>query len=767
MTAKRNRHKQSVQPKVIEIATRKYLAIAIVITFLLSVILTVIQIVSLSGYTSHLADTGARQLEQRLELALQNIQSNASMLRVSRETAKLSQTVSFTEEALRSINYMETLNTIKLTDDALYDIWVLNEDRGVVYTASRTRYSADVPAIRNIVEETAQEAWDEGFAIAQVDGYPGQEISRSCLIYRQRLDVSDVGFHGAVYLLLDCKKLYASLLEHNDSLEELMVLTHDGRTVCSQPMNSQPVGARVEAAIDFLASPTETYQHWVDGGKICSAYRGRHFLYVVWVSGDIVIMTVVQQALYALIVLAVFIMVIVISFRMIARQMNRPIAELQATLERQLQEQSIPTDTAREATNVLTQVSEQWHASDGQETIQQMDLQLYEAVTSNKLTESMLVHLASFDHYVFLLCDIDEPHQHIVEARKLSPFLDYLLRYSLRGILGEGESSYTVRINEWSIAAAVSFQNSPSEQARQALMDKSSALMQAFTTCTLSFSCSSVFSGREHVAEALNEAKRAIRWKLVRGVGCTILYTPGMGVSRSFTFPQAKIQSIVSSIDRGENAIHERLRELLAKLLESDAGMDDLEFAVSQLLGVLIQTAFRKGVQFNALFDEPEHSPFRYLSSFDTLEHMLTWLEGKFVQLSRQLAKAHKGGSGYTNKFIRYIGDHYAESLTPEDVASALGISYSYLRKIISTEMGTTFSAYLLGIRLEKMKELLVNTTISQRDIAEQVGIGSEQTMYRLFKQYMGCSPGEYRKHPSADSTIAAETADEYHESEE
>ena len=56
--------------------------------------------------------------------------------------------------------------------------------------------------------------------------------------------------------------------------------------------------------------------------------------------------------------------------------------------------------------------------------------------------------------------------------------------------------------------------------------------------------------------------------------------------------------------------------------------------------------------------------------------------------------------------------------------------------------MGTTFSAYLLGIRLEKMKELLVNTTISQRDIAEQVGIGSEQTMYRLFKQYMGCSPG-------------------------
>ena len=62
---------------------------------------------------------------------------------------------------------------------------------------------------------------------------------------------------------------------------------------------------------------------------------------------------------------------------------------------------------------------------------------------------------------------------------------------------------------------------------------------------------------------------------------------------------------------------------------------------------------------------------------------------------------------------------------------------------------------------------LFLDGLTSGGDIAEQVGIGSEQTMYRLFKQYMGCSPGEYRKHPSADSTIAAETADEYHESEE
>ena len=158
----------------------------------------------------------------------------------------------------------------------------------------------------------------------------------------------------------------------------------------------------------------------------------------IGVAISLVIVAAIQQMVYALIVLAVFIVVIIISFRMIARQMNRPIAELQATLERQVQAQKIPNDTAKDATTVLARVSEQWHAIDSLSDVRQMDTKLYEAVSANQLTENMLIHLSSFDHYVFLLCDVDEPNRRIVEARKLSPFLDYLLRYSLRELVGEG-----------------------------------------------------------------------------------------------------------------------------------------------------------------------------------------------------------------------------------------------------------------------------------------------------------------------------------------
>ena len=764
---KRNRTVRSGQPRVIEIATKRYLTLAITIAFLLSVILTVIQIVSLTKHTSRIADTGARQLEQQLELRLQNIQSNASMIRANKDTAKLSQPVSPTDDALRSIDYMAKLNTIKLTDETLADIWVINMDNGLVYTASRTRYEINTPAIHNIIVVTPEEAWAEGIITAQVEGYPGQDTSKLCLIYRQRLEVSDVGFRGVVCFLVDCKKLYASLLVHNDGLDDLIILSAQGNVVCQRTMAPPLLPKNVASSLLQADPDEETFLHWRDGEQLCSAYRGRHFQFAVWVPGGLVIIAAIRQMVYALIVLAVFIVVIIISFRMIARQMNRPIAELQATLERQVQAQKIQNDTAKDATTVLARVSEQWHAIDSLSDVRQMDTKLYEAVSANQLTENMLIHLSSFDHYVFLLCDVDEPNQRIVEARKLSPFLDYLLRYSLRELVGEGESAYTIRVNEWSVAAAVSFLAEPTGQDLQTLMDKVAGLMQAFTACSLSIACSTILSGQDHVAEALNEAKQAIRWKLVRGTDSRILYVPAMAQPKTFTFPQARVQSVISAIDEGPEAVHARTQELLTLLLESEAGMDDLEFAVSQLLGMLIQTAFRKGMPINVLFDEPEHSPVRYLSSVDTLEHMLLWLEAKGTQLSRQVIKARQGGSGYTNKFIRYIAGHYAERLMPEDVAAALGISYSYLRKIISTEMGTTFSAYLQSIRMEKMKEFLVTTDISQREIAERVGIGSEQTMYRLFKQYVGCSPGEYRRQLNTERTLSADGADQNEQSDE
>lgn len=86
------------------------------------------------------------------------------------------------------------------------------------------------------------------------------------------------------------------------------------------------------------------------------------------------------------------------------------------------------------------------------------------------------------------------------------------------------------------------------------------------------------------------------------------------------------------------------------------------------------------------------------------------------------------------------------EDLIPEEVASTLGISYSYLRKLLSKDMDTTFSAVLNNLRITRVKELLISTQLSNRDIARLVGFGSEQTFYRIFRQQEGCSPGEWRR---------------------
>lgn len=52
----------------------------------------------------------------------------------------------------------------------------------------------------------------------------------------------------------------------------------------------------------------------------------------------------------------------------------------------------------------------------------------------------------------------------------------------------------------------------------------------------------------------------------------------------------------------------------------------------------------------------------------------------------------------------------------------------------------------LTTLRLVQTKELLRTTQLTHKEIAEQVGFGSEQTLYRVFRQNEGCSPKEWRQ---------------------
>lgn len=84
---------------------------------------------------------------------------------------------------------------------------------------------------------------------------------------------------------------------------------------------------------------------------------------------------------------------------------------------------------------------------------------------------------------------------------------------------------------------------------------------------------------------------------------------------------------------------------------------------------------------------------------------------------------------------------------TIEDVASGLNIGTRTMQRRLE-EFGTNYRELLLRLRMKRAMELLLESGLSLAQISEQLGYSYLPQFMRAFKNYYGCTPGEFRKRP-------------------
>jgi two-component system response regulator YesN len=93
-----------------------------------------------------------------------------------------------------------------------------------------------------------------------------------------------------------------------------------------------------------------------------------------------------------------------------------------------------------------------------------------------------------------------------------------------------------------------------------------------------------------------------------------------------------------------------------------------------------------------------------------------------------------------------YIDRHYMdEDISLHTVASHVNFSQNHFSTIFSQETGGNFIEYLTKVRIEKAKELLVNSNLKSADIAYEVGFSDPHYFSFIFKKNTGISPREFR----------------------
>ena len=114
------------------------------------------------------------------------------------------------------------------------------------------------------------------------------------------------------------------------------------------------------------------------------------------------------------------------------------------------------------------------------------------------------------------------------------------------------------------------------------------------------------------------------------------------------------------------------------------------------------------------------------------------------IMLNYERAELKIKGSNTISKSISFIMEHYNEDISAEELAEVSNISVSNLEKTFKKCYGTTPINYRNAIRINEAKKLLLSG-FSISDAAEKVGWPNYYYFCKIFKRYVGVSPGEFR----------------------
>lgn len=105
----------------------------------------------------------------------------------------------------------------------------------------------------------------------------------------------------------------------------------------------------------------------------------------------------------------------------------------------------------------------------------------------------------------------------------------------------------------------------------------------------------------------------------------------------------------------------------------------------------------------------------------------------------------HKS-SEYAIRFIkRYIKEHIADDTTISTLAGITGYNADYLARTFRSQTGLTVGQYIINVRMQRIKTLMEDDTLSLDDIAQQTGFSSRAYFNHFIKRIAGVSPRTLR----------------------
>lgn len=100
----------------------------------------------------------------------------------------------------------------------------------------------------------------------------------------------------------------------------------------------------------------------------------------------------------------------------------------------------------------------------------------------------------------------------------------------------------------------------------------------------------------------------------------------------------------------------------------------------------------------------------------------------------------------FKEKLQKYIEENCLRDISRSDAAKEFFMNESAFSRLFKDEFGESFIDYVSHIRMEKIKQKIIDNDDSITELYEECGYKSKSQFFRVFRQYTGMTPLEYRK---------------------
>lgn len=134
------------------------------------------------------------------------------------------------------------------------------------------------------------------------------------------------------------------------------------------------------------------------------------------------------------------------------------------------------------------------------------------------------------------------------------------------------------------------------------------------------------------------------------------------------------------------------------------------------------------------------------MMSMTKMKNIIQLMKEIILLVIRNIKNYRLANSNYIiRKAIEYIEKNYHQEVSLKSLAEYLNLSKHYVCYLFRKETGENISLYVNKVRIEKAKQLVLDSNNKIKDIYDRVGFSDQQYFSKIFKKITGMTVIQYR----------------------